>query len=408
MSGPRDPQRLLLVALLVLYAAACAGDDGAGLERPEPVELAPEPVVSIGAVDARPEFAFARVTGGVLLPAERGFVILETQAREVRRYGPRGEHTATFGRAGAGPGEFRLPVALAPAAGDSVHVWDLQQRRLTTLSTDDGGVRQQDFGSALGELGQALANLQGILRDGTLVVRNVGGRPPPDEVADGVHRFPVELVALTPSGPSPDGPLAVLAGDEIFHLAVDGRAHLPIFPVSPIWSLRSIAAARGERIVFGSTESLALGLLDARGDTVRVLSGAATGRAVAAAEVDSLRDVALAGLDAPGFRNLPPAARTGVLEPQKERIRRAPARQVTPVFDVVHIDSDERTWVRLVAPRFAPVSTWLVYDRAGDPVGAVEVPTDFRFLDARGSWLLVVRSDELDVPFVEVWEVLWR
>jgi hypothetical protein len=405
VSHPRGP---FVVLLLVLYAAACGGDDAAETDLPEPVGLPPEPIVSIGGIDSGPEYTFARVTGGVLLAEERGFAILETQAREVRRYSPRGEHAGTFGRAGAGPGEFGLPVALAPGWGDSVHVWDLQQRRLTTLSTEDGGVRIQDFGQALGGLGQALANLQGILRDGTMVVRNVGDRPPPSEVPDGVHRFPVELVALTPSGPSADGPLAVVAGDETFYLIVDGRPHVPIFPVAPIWGLTSPGAARGERVVFGSTERVDLAVLDARGDTVRVLSSRVTGRPVEAAEVDSLRDVALAGLDAPGFQNLPPAARTGVLEPQRERIRRAPARQVTPVFDLLHMDSDERTWVRLVGPRFAPTATWLVYDRDGEPLGAVTTPADFRFLDARGSRLLVVRLDALDVPRVEVWEVLWR
>jgi hypothetical protein len=408
MSGPSHHRRPLFVVLLVLYAAACGGSDGAATDRPEPVELAPEPVVSIGGGDSRAEYAFARVTGGVLLADARGFVLLETQAREVRRYGPGGEHIATFGRAGAGPGEFGLPVALAPAMGDSVHVWDLQQRRLTTLSTEDGGVRMQDFGQALSGLGQALANLQGILKDGTLVVRNVGGIPPPSEVSDGIHRFPVELVALTPSGPSTDGPLAVMAGDETFYLIVDGRPHVPIFPVAPIWGLTSPGAARGERVVFGSTERVELALLDARGDSVSVLSSRATGRPVEAAEVDSLRDLAFAGLDAPGFQSLPPAARTGVVEPQRERIRRAPARQITPVFDVLRIDSDERTWVRLVGPRFAPTATWLVYDRDGEPLGAVTTPADFQFLDARGSRLLVVRLDALDVPLVEVWEVLWR
>jgi hypothetical protein len=398
----------LLTLLLVLSGMACGGSDAASNEVPERVVLAPEPIVSLGELDPDPAYAFTRVSGGVLLRGSSGFVILETQAREVRRYGPDGEHVATFGRAGAGPGEFGLPVAIAPGHGDSVHVWDLQQRRLTTLSIEDGGFRTQSFGEALGGLGQALANLQGIFRDGTVVVRDVGARPPPDEVPDGVHRFPVELVALTPSGPTADGPLAVLAGEEIYHLKVGGRGHLPIFPVSPIWGLNSPAAAGGERIIVGSSERLELGLLDAKGDTVGVLSSRATERPVESAEIDSLRNVALAGLDAPGFRNLPPGAQAGVIEPQRERILRAPARQITPVFDLFRIDSDERTWVRLVGPRLASTADWLVYSRDGGALGTLTIPAGFQFLDARDSLLLGVRTGALDVPVVEVWEVLWR
>jgi hypothetical protein len=397
--------RLILLMLLVLPVAAC-GDKAASTDDPEPVELGTAPLVSIGGDDTHPEYAFAQVTGGVLLE-EGGFVILETQARELRRYGPGGEHVATFGGQGAGPGEFGLPLALAPGVGDSVHVWDLQQRRLTTLSTGDGGLRTQDFGEAISGLGQALANLQGILRDGTLVVRNVGAIPPPNEVPDGVHRFPVELVALTPSGPVAEAPLAVLAGDEVFYLIVDGRGHLPIFSVAPVWGLASPASARGERIVVGSTERVELGLLDARGDTVGVIVSRANGRPVEAAEVDSLRNVAMAGLDAPGIRNLPAGAQASLVEPQRERIRQAPARQITPAFDLLRIDSDERTWVRLVGPRLAPTTNWLVYDRDGAPLGAVAIPAGFQFLDARGNRLLGTRLDALDVPLVELWEVLW-
>jgi hypothetical protein len=406
MCGSRLSLRLIL-ALLFVTAAACGAGDAGSSNDPEPIPLSPEPVVSIGEVDGDTRYEFGRVVGGVLL-GDGGFVILENQAREVRRYGPDGEHVASFGRQGSGPGEFSLPVAIGPGHADSVHVWDLQQRRLTTMSTGDGGVRTQDFGAALGELGQALANLQGILRDGTLVVRNVGMRPPPADVPDGVHRFPIQLVALTASGAVADRPMAVLAGDEIFHLAVDGRAHLPVLAVSPIWGLTSPASARGDRVVFGASERIDLALLDGRGDTVRVLTGQAAGRSVDAAEVDSLRSVALDGMDAPGFRNLPPAAQTSVVEPQKVRIRQAPAREVTPAFDLLRVDSDERTWVRLVGPRFAPNDQWLVSDRTGEPLGAVTIPAGFQFLDARDDRLLGVRPDELGVPLVQVWEVRWR
>jgi hypothetical protein len=98
----------------------------------------------------------------------------------------------------------------------------------------------------------------------------------------------------------------------------------------------------------------------------------------------------------------------GVIQPQRERILRAPARRVTPAFDLLRIDSDERTWVRLVGPRLAPTADWLVYSRDGEPLGAVTIPADFQFLDARDSRLLGVRLGALDVPVVEVWEVLWR
>jgi len=208
---------------------------------------------------------------------------------------------------------------------------------------------------------------------------------------------------LQPSSPSPNSPLATLPGDEMFHLELDGRAN----SVPVILGLTSLAAARGDRIAFGASEGIDLRLVDGRGDTLAVLSGGGAARSADQEEIDSLRNRALAAMDAPGFRNLPPAAIQGFVEPQKERIRRAPARQVTPAFDLLRIDSDERTWVRRVGERRTDVAHWLVYDRGGALLGVVAVPLDLQFLDARSRQLLVMRLDEMDVPTVLVYEILW-
>jgi hypothetical protein len=402
MKATKHP-RYVFLTLIALFAAACTQADAAATADPQPIALAAEPIVSIGGTDPRPEYSFDQITGGLLLPEDQGFVILDTRARQVRLFGTRGEHITSFGREGTGPGEFRLPVALAPAGADSIHVWDLQQRRLTTLSVRDGGFRSSDFSQALAALGQPLTNLQGILRDGTLVVRDLSSQPPADQVPDGIHRFPIDLLLLQPSGPSPNGPLATLPGDEMFHLELDGRAN----SVAVILGLTSPAAARGDRIAFGANEGIDLRLVDGRGDALAVLSSGGAGRAAEQEEIDSLRNRALAAMDAPGFRNLPPAAIQGFVEPQKERIRRAPARQVTPAFDLLRIDSDERTWVRRFGDRRSDVADWLVYDRGGALLGIVAVPFDLQLMDARSRQLLAMRLDELDVPTVLVYEILW-
>jgi hypothetical protein len=64
--------------------------------------------------------------------------------------------------------------------------------------------------------------------------------------------------------------------------------------------------------------------------------------------------------------------------------------------------------VRRVGDRRAVVADWLVYDRGGALLGVVAVPFDLQFLDARSGQLLVMRLDELDVPTVLVYEILWH
>jgi hypothetical protein len=49
-----------------------------------------------------------------------------------------------------------------------------------------------------------------------------------------------------------------------------------------------------------------------------------------------------------------------------------------------------------------------VYDRIGALLGVVAVPSNLQLLDARSRQLLVMQLDELDVPAVLVYEILWN
>lgn len=59
----------------------------------------------IGTVEGGRPDSFAELKGLVLLEAG-GFAVFESQAQEIRVFGPDGSHLATHGRRGEGPGEF--------------------------------------------------------------------------------------------------------------------------------------------------------------------------------------------------------------------------------------------------------------------------------------------------------------
>lgn len=63
-------------------------------------------------------------------------VIVVSDGAMLRYYDPSGRQLATFGREGAGPGEFRLISSLCARSGDTVYVGDGMLRRVTIIAPD--------------------------------------------------------------------------------------------------------------------------------------------------------------------------------------------------------------------------------------------------------------------------------
>lgn len=61
---------------------------------------------------------------GLAVDADRRIWVLDRQARELRLFGPDGNHLRTVGREGEGPGEFRDPIGVAIAPDGRVWVVD--------------------------------------------------------------------------------------------------------------------------------------------------------------------------------------------------------------------------------------------------------------------------------------------
>jgi hypothetical protein len=80
----------------------------------------------------------ARPSDVAVSPGETVYV---ADVAQVFAIGPTGEHVATLGRQGRGPGEFTRITSLALYSGDTVLVWDGVERRLTWLKVDGGVAR---------------------------------------------------------------------------------------------------------------------------------------------------------------------------------------------------------------------------------------------------------------------------
>ena len=101
----------------------------------------------VGTVEGAGPDAFAYLKGLVVLEDGR-FAVLDSQAQELRVFGPDGAHVATHGRKGQGPGEFVDANGLM--LGPRGHLWvpDALNGRMSVFDPEDGFVESFPFGDA--------------------------------------------------------------------------------------------------------------------------------------------------------------------------------------------------------------------------------------------------------------------
>jgi hypothetical protein len=120
---------------------------------------------------------------------------------------------------------------------------------------------------------------------------------------------------------------------------------------------------------------------------------------------------------------VPDEMRSALRERVIENIRRAndpaynwngpPIPATKPFFTAIHVDADDRLWVRIAAPsrRVPPASRnepptfvepahFEVYDRDLRFLGLVRMPEGFIFGDARGDRVWGIEADEFDVQYI--------
>lgn len=96
-------------------------------------------VAVLGDPFAEDAYQFDQVgPGGLASDAAGNLYVLDRQGKRVLKYGPGGEHIATFGREGEGPGELSQPMGMAVGPGDTIWISDFSNTRVTGLPQDGG------------------------------------------------------------------------------------------------------------------------------------------------------------------------------------------------------------------------------------------------------------------------------
>lgn len=323
--------------------------------------------------------SFGQLKGLAVLSDGR-IAVLDAQAQEVRVFGPDGAHQATFGRKGAGPGEFEGAWGLMRGADDRLWVPDHRNNRMSVIHPDSGfetswqmpvlmygfvwtgamleGGRILEPSITLAPVRRPMLRIYGP--DMTLVDSIVQPEPPPVDQKDPPGAFYWEAPGGLPRGymSVPFYPASKRAWD----------------PAGSVWS--SLAGDPA----YGITRATL------RGDTTLVIDTKRPAIPVPDAERDSAID--------------------RVRESLKERGAAAnqdwsKVPRVRPAIEHLFVAENGRLWVRTASPD--TMVHFDVYGNDGRYAGtAVATLSPWQYVDpvVRGSRIWFITADDMGVQYV--------
>lgn len=295
--------------------------------------------------------------------------VLDAQAAQVRVFAAEGRHVRSFGRQGAGPGEFKQAMGMTFAPDGTLWVMDPGNGRFSVFDTT-GALRS----TVRRENGHAMFPWPGRFdRHGRLWDVTTG--------PDGIAGAPALLRLDPASGRAQTLNLPSFRPDQFSSSRGSVSLAAPV-PFAPelAWTLDADG-----RVWSGVTDRYRLRLHEPAGDTLRIVERAAAPVEVAAAERDSVPTQLKWFTDQGGRIDL----------------SRLPRHK--PAFVSIRTDDRGWLWVRPSLPATERNAAFDVFDPEGRYQGRVSLPLprEERFpLMIRGNHIYAVALNETGVPQV--------
>ena len=339
----------------------------------EAAEWRLEPLVTIGTPDGPASFGEVRA----IIADDDGLIyVADSKASEIRVFDARGTHVRTMGRRGAGPAEFGLLYSIG-WTGDTIAVLDPGNARIGLLSPAGewlGQLRHERLTGSrlyLYQLGDSLY-WQGARR---------GTGPTLEGIFLRYSKGKIDTI------PAPRPTPAAMATSIVCPHPTGGGIS---FFSNPYASRPAPVPAPDGQIAVVPSTSYAVAILDATGDTVRVVEKAYQPVPITDAEWDE------ATAPYRDWMSKAPGAKCDPVEFTRPASKAA-------IGGVFHDDAG-RMWVEAVAPEGF---TFDVFDRDGRQVATMVAPERQRGVPPafRGDRVYLVVADSLDVQSVAVYGI---
>lgn len=347
------------------------------------------------------DLLLGHVLGAVFLQ-DGSLVFADNASTEIIFLDPDGQLRGRMGREGEGPGEYTDIARIGVSADGTLYVYDRRQRRYTFMDAQGTVTGVQDI-ERFGEV-VPLARLDG----GELIAVF----EPRYEIPEGLQRIPVYLLHGDQSWETVDT-LGSWAGKERLR-TTEGRWNPVAFGATALY------AGRGPHVVMATTDSLDLTRYEGPTPVARIRGGA-TPREITAGEMAGWMDLFL-GM-------YPEERRPG----ERRRLQNSTLRDTYPAFDALRVDADGRIWLGDYAKHEEQERRWTVLGADGLPVATVNLPVfrsewvqmregamtgygwvefevtipnpEHELLDVMADRIAVLRRDDLEGEFIEVYEV---
>ena len=356
--------------------------------------------ITIGVLDGSAEYQFYDVVAATR-QSDGDIVVIDGGSREVRLYDGLGTFLAKWGEHGSGPGEFRQPVQISIAHGDTILVWDDALARVTRF--DPAGnlvdMRTVDRGTIAKAIEPPMYPAAGrLLPDGDLLVRLTEKVTVKQASKSGKQGASDEDRARS-------GALRVSADyARIDTLMFFGDAEL--VAVSAPWGEWRIAPPRAKTTVMavqGSESRVCIG--DQKEAEISCFGPDASRTSIRW----SPREVTLTQADITRWRDTTVADLAGKLSESEvlSLLDQVNVPAVRPPFSAIMLDAAGNLWVEQgPSSKSGMASTdYLVFDRAGVFLGPVVLP-QIQVLDIGDDYVIGVFEDDLEVEYLQLFEIV--
>src|SRR5688572_205199 len=343
------------------------------------------------------------VSGPVRLGDGR-LVIANAGTHEVRVYDASGAQLHASGRAGDGPGEYRMLAGIWRGPGDSILVSDFLARRVSVLDRDAKFARSFSLGGNTGGLMPVGGRIefavpQGWFADGSVVGVTMGFTL--NQVRQGPYRDTVSALRYGPDGAVRDT-IARFPGAETEQMTISMGGQSFSAPMPVPLGRQSVTAAQGDRFYVAQNDTWEIEVRSLDGTLVRLIRIKAGPMPLTPDDIEAHRKDQLEQMEAmPAMRSMAPAFKTQLTA----RIEQAKYPATLPFLSSLLIDSEGHLWAQEVPPPRIKRTTYAVFDESGRLLGRVTMPADFRLASVGADAVYGVWKDADDLEHVRAYRL---
>ncbi len=342
-----------------------------------------EPAVSIGKAEGDDPYLLNRVRNALVLPDGR-IVVANGGSHELRVFDALGNHVATWGGRGEGPGEYTGLSQVHRWPGDSLIALYSQGRRLSVLDSVGNFGRaftlQRDGAFFLVEA----VSPGGVILSSDLVMR--GGLP------EGLNR-PEQHYRVRGAEGELLSSLESFPGTELFS-SWSGPSGVI---VEIQFAHRISTFAWGDLMAVAPNDTYEIRAFDPNGTLRRIVRRDHDLIVPTSVHIDATIERRLAGV--------PEEERAERRQGMRESYGQVPLPETFPAFGTALTDLADHLWVREydIPGEQTPNPVWTVFDPEGHVQGFVDTPAGLRIFEIGEDYILGLATDDLGVQYVQMW-----